>query len=112
MRAAFTRQPVISDVEMAAVAKRMLTVVYVPVIRGDVVDHVIAAAIEPPNWKGVLRAKLPLQVEAVLLDRHAFVVTSTLDGTETGAPRSALNAAALKSCSSGKSVIPFLDDPA
>jgi hypothetical protein len=80
MKAAFSGQTVISDVEMAVVAKRMLTVVYVPVVRdGGKVTNVIAAAIEPPNWTGVLRSLLPAGVDAALLDRHHFVITSTLD---------------------------------
>ena len=77
MRAAFLRQPVISDVEMAVVARRMLTAVYVPVVRDDPVRYVLAAAIEPPNWTGMLRSRLPPNMHAALLDRHSFVITST-----------------------------------
>lgn len=81
MRAAVTGQPVISDIEMATVAQRMLTVVYVPVMREGKVVNVLAAAIEPPNWTQVLRSKLPVGVDALLLDRYRFIITSTAPTT-------------------------------
>jgi hypothetical protein len=79
MSAAVSRQPVVSDVEMAVVAQRMLTVVYVPVIQNETVAYVVAAAIEPPNWQGVLRSRLPPAVHAALLDRYSFVITNTYE---------------------------------
>lgn len=77
MRAAMLGEPVVSDVEMAVVAKRMLTVIYVPVAKDGKVTHVVGAAIEPPNWSSVLSSVLPVGVDALLLDRSNFVITST-----------------------------------
>lgn len=77
MRAAMLGQPVVSDAEMAVVAKRVLTAIYVPVHKDGKVSHVIGAAIEPPNWTEVLRSVLPMDVDALLLDRSHFVITST-----------------------------------
>lgn len=92
LQAVYTRAPVVSDVSMAVVAKRMLTAIYVPVVQEDQVRYVIAAAIEPPNWQSMLRSGLPQGMHAALLDRYSFVVTTTYDiqTTETnkipGAP--------------------------
>lgn len=77
MRAAMLGQPVVSDAEMAVVAKRVLTVIYVPVVKDGKISHVVGAAIEPPNWTEVLRSVLPMGVDALLLDRSHFVITST-----------------------------------
>jgi hypothetical protein len=89
MRAAMLGQPVVSDAEMAVVAKRVLTAIYVPVIEDGNVTHVLGAAIEPPNWTEVLRSVLPMGVDALLLDRAHFVITST-----TGVPQGATAASA------------------
>lgn len=77
MRAAMLGQPVVSDAEMAVVAKRVLTVIYVPVVKDGKVSNVLGAAIEPPNWTEVLQSVLPVGVDALLLDRAHFVITST-----------------------------------
>lgn len=77
MRAAMLGQPVVSDAEMAVVAKRVLTAIYVPVTKDGKVSYVVGAAIEPPNWTDVLRSVLPTGVDALLLDRAHFVITST-----------------------------------
>lgn len=93
LRAALTRQPVVSDVALGAVAKRMLTAVYLPVLKDGAVKYVIAAAIEPPNWQKMLRSSLPPGVDAALLDRYAFVITNTYDaapGTASPGLRSLL----------------------
>lgn len=79
MQAVYKREAVVADLTMGVVAQRMLTPIYVPVFRGDEVVYVIAAAIEPPNWQSMLRSRLPPGVQAVLLDRYAFVVTTTYD---------------------------------
>jgi hypothetical protein len=79
LQAVYKREPVVSDVSMAVVAKRMLTAVYVPVLQEGQVRYVIAAAIEPPNWQSMLRSGLPPGVHAALLDRFSFVITTTYD---------------------------------
>jgi hypothetical protein len=93
LRAALTRQPVVSDVAMGVVARRMLTAVYFPVLQDGTVKYVITAAIEPPNWQKMLRSSLPPGMDAALLDRYAFVITNTYDaapGTASPALRSLL----------------------
>jgi hypothetical protein len=79
LQAVYKREPVVSDVSMAVVAKRMLTAVYVPVLQEGQARYVIAAAIEPPNWQSMLRSRLPPGVHAALLDRFSFVITTTYD---------------------------------
>lgn len=79
LQAVYKREPVVADLAMGVVAQRLLTPIYVPVFRGDEVVYVIAAAIEPPNWQSMLRSRLPAGVQAVLLDRYSFVVTTTDD---------------------------------
>lgn len=79
LQAVYKREPVVADLAMGVVAQRMLTPIYVPVFRGDEVVYVIAAAIEPPNWQSMLRSRLPAGVQAALLDRYSFVITTTYD---------------------------------
>lgn len=86
LQAVYKREPVVSDVSMAVVAKRMLTAVYVPVEREGQVRYVIAAAIEPPNWQTMLRSGLPAGVHAALLDRYSFVITTTYDADAAALP--------------------------
>jgi hypothetical protein len=86
MQAVFTREPVVADVAMGVVAKRMLTPIYVPVFRDGAVVYVIVAAIEPPNWQSMLRSRMPPGMQAVLLDRYSFVITSTFDAVPAPDP--------------------------
>lgn len=79
LQAVYKREPVVADLALGVVAQRMLTPIYVPVIRSDEVAYVIMAAIEPPNWQSMLRSRIPAGMQAVLLDRYAFVITSTYD---------------------------------
>lgn len=79
MKAVYSREPVVADVTLGVVAQRMLTPIYVPVFRDREVAYVIVAAIEPPNWQSMLRSRIPPGVQAVLLDRYSFVITSTYD---------------------------------
>lgn len=93
LQAVYTRKPVVSDVSMAVVAKRMLTAVYVPVEQDGLVRYVIAAAIEPPNWQSMLRSGLPPGMHAALLDRYSFVITTTYDVEPAALPFGAASAA-------------------
>ena len=86
LRAVYAREPVVADLAMGVVAKRMLTPIYVPVFRDGEVVYVIAAAIEPPNWQSMLRSRLPPGMQAVLLDRYSFVVTTTYDSDPAADP--------------------------
>lgn len=79
LQAVYKREPIVSDVMLGVVAQRMLTPIYVPVLRGSEVAYVIVAAIEPPNWQSMLRSRMPPSMQAVLLDRYSFVITSTYD---------------------------------
>jgi signal transduction histidine kinase len=76
VRTAKLRRPIVSDMVSAALAGRMLTVIYVPVIHGDSVRYVLSAAIEPTNWRSVLEVP-GSPVEATLFDRQGALVTST-----------------------------------
>jgi signal transduction histidine kinase len=107
VRAAKLRRPIVSDMVSAVLAGRMLTVIYVPVIHGDGVRYVLSAAIEPTNWRSVL--KVPgSPVEVSLFDRNGVLVTSTSENalllpkalaaspgaaSETGRPVSLLHGA-------------------
>jgi hypothetical protein len=86
MQAVYRREPVVADLAMGVVAKRMLSPIYVPVFRDGKVVYVIGAAIEPPNWQSLLRARMPPGFQAVLLDRYSFVVTTTYDFVPTAGP--------------------------
>jgi hypothetical protein len=86
MQAVYRREPVVADLAMGVVAKRMLSPIYVPVFRNDEVVYVIGAAIEPPNWQSMLRARMPQGFHAVLLDRYSFVVTTTYDVAPSAGP--------------------------
>lgn len=86
MQAVYRREPVVADLALGVVAKRMLTPIYVPVFRDDEVVYVIGAAIEPPNWQSMLRSRMPPGMHAVLLDRYSFVVTATYDAPPAAQP--------------------------
>jgi len=86
LQAVYKREPVVADLALGVVAKRMLTPIYVPVFRDGEVVYVIAAAIEPPNWQSMLRSRMPPGMHAVLLDRYSFVVTTTYDSGPAAAP--------------------------
>jgi hypothetical protein len=81
LKALVSGEPVISDVSAGAVAKKMLTAVYVPVRSGGTVSYVLAAGIEPQTWEKALRRELPGGAAAMLLDRFSFVV-ATAQGTD------------------------------
>lgn len=89
LQAVYTREPVVADLALGVVAQRMLTPIYVPVFRAGDVAYVIAAAIEPPNWQSMLRARMPPGMHAVLLDRFSFVVTTTHDAAPAADPAAA-----------------------
>ncbi|MDP3759247.1 MAG: hypothetical protein Q8R01_01865 [Ramlibacter sp.] len=89
LQAVYKREPVVADLAMGVVAQRMLTPIYVPVFRGGEVKYVIAAAIEPPNWQSMLRSRMPPGMQAVLLDRYSFVITTTYDAGPATEPRAA-----------------------
>jgi hypothetical protein len=84
LQAVYRREPVVADVTLGVVAQRMLTPIYVPVFRDKEVAYVIVAAIEPPNWQSMLRSRMPPGMQAVLLDRYSFVITSTYDVAPPG----------------------------
>lgn len=79
LKAVYTREPVISDLARGVVSKRLLTPVYVPVLRDGKVAYVIVAAIEPPNWRFLLNSRLPRGMEVALLDRFSFLIANTFD---------------------------------
>lgn len=79
VKAAQSLQPVVSDMAQAVIARRPLTAIYVPLVRDGTARYVLAAAIEPPNWKKALRAQLPSGIHALLLDARGSVVTGTDD---------------------------------
>lgn len=87
LQAVYKREPVVADLALGVVAQRLLTPIYVPVTRNGEVVYVIAAAIEPPNWQSMLRSRIPPGMQAVLLDRYAFVITSTYDAVPAAEPR-------------------------
>lgn len=89
LQAVYRREPVVADVMLGVVAQRMLTPIYVPVFRDKEVAYVIVAAIEPPNWQSMLRSRIPSGMQAVLLDRYSFVITSTYDVAPAGEPGAA-----------------------
>jgi two-component system, sensor histidine kinase len=86
LQAVYKRAPVVADLALGVVAQRMLTPIYVPVFRDGAVAYVIGAAIEPPNWQFMLRSRMPPGMQAVLLDRFSFVVTTTYDVAPVAGP--------------------------
>lgn len=75
--AARSRQPLVSELVPAAVARGELTAVYVPVLQDGTTQYVVAAGIEPHNWQKVIESRMPPDLEAVLLDRNSLVIAST-----------------------------------
>jgi signal transduction histidine kinase len=75
--AAKAGRPLVSPLVPAAVARRDLVAVYVPVGPPGGVSYVLAAGIEPANWKKLLESRMPPDMNAVLLDRDSVVITST-----------------------------------
>lgn len=73
-------RPFVSDMVEAVLARRQLTVVYVPVLVNGAARFVLAAATEPPEWRTLVRMQLLSGFNAVLLDRADNVVSSTFDG--------------------------------
>lgn len=78
--AAASGQPLVSDVAHGAVTGRHLTAVYVPVLRAGEVKYVLVAGIEPDNWRKLLESRLPSGMGALVFDRNAALVASTLEG--------------------------------
>lgn len=73
-------RPFVSDMVQAVLARRQLTVVYVPVLVNGAARFVLAAATEPPEWRTLVRMQLLSGFNAVLVDRAGNVVSSTFDG--------------------------------
>lgn len=81
LKALVAGEPVISDVAPGAVARKMLTAVYVPVLRNGVPTYVLAAGIEPQTWEAALARELPPGATALLLDRFSFVIATARSPT-------------------------------
>ncbi len=84
LRAARSLQPVVSDMAPGVVAQRPLTAIYVPLVQEGAARYVVAAAIEPPNWRQMLHSQLPSGMYALLIDGRGSVITTTRSG-ELGA---------------------------
>jgi signal transduction histidine kinase len=67
---------------VAALARRQLTAVYVPVKHDGSVKYVLAAAIEPHSWNALMKARLPSRVRALLVDAGGALVTSTSNAAD------------------------------
>ena len=83
IKAAASRQPLVSDMMKGVISNRPLTVVYVPVVhRQEAVKYVIAVAIEPARWQKVIDDQMGggRGMQAMLLDRHSRIISSTYQG--------------------------------
>src|SRR5690606_21575376 len=69
-----------SNVVPGLLAGRNLTVVTVPVLRGEEVRYVLAAAVAAPRWASFLRSRLASGAEAMHLARSAPGISRTLGG--------------------------------
>ena len=80
IKAAASRQPLVSDMIKGVISNRPLTVVYVPVVhRQEAVQYVIAVAIEPARWQKVIDDQMGegRGMQTMLLDRHSRIISST-----------------------------------
>ena len=86
IKAAASRQPLVSDMIKGVLSNGPLTVVYVPVVhRQEAVKYVIAVAIEPARWQKVIDDRMGggRGMQTMLLDRHSRIISSThQDGPE------------------------------
>jgi signal transduction histidine kinase len=75
-----TRRPVVSGLVAGAMPGGYTTNIGVPVIRQDVVTHVLIAAIAPPTWLEFL-GRYPVAPDATmtLLDQDGIVIARTLN---------------------------------
>lgn len=112
IEAARSRRALVSDMATAVVARRALTVVYVPVIQQEEVKYVLTAAIETPNWQKLLQSKLPSGMDAILVDRQSAVIATTVEGerfTGRAPERSLIAAVASEPAYSGRRIFDGLD---
>ena len=79
VRAAQTRMPVVSDMVQPKVVTQQLITVYVPIVDGASVKYVIAAAIEPANWRRLLLSRMAPDMYSVVLDATDTVIATTAE---------------------------------
>jgi signal transduction histidine kinase len=79
-RVVMTHEPAMSGLVRTGEARRFQTEIAVPVIRGDLVTHVLVAGIEPRLWLRLL-SEYPMTADATitLLDQRGVIVARTLN---------------------------------
>jgi len=79
-RVLMTHEPALSALLHAAGGGKYMTEIAVPVIRGDLVTHVLVAGIEPRVWLRFLaKYPAPRETTMTLLDQNGVIIARTLD---------------------------------